>query len=197
MFDEQVVVSFFSVLTLIGNIALVVLLIAMVVVGRGKNKLFEKLLKFVDKWAFQFSLLISFSATLGSLLFSEVLLYEPCKLCWFQRIFMYPLVPMLALAIGNKDKKIAEYVLVLSSVGAMIATYHLALQFNPGLPTTCGVVGMSASCTTDFFKAFGYVTIPMMSLSAFLLIIVSMLVTMIFPSQKSILNKIKEKISKK
>lgn len=197
MFDEQLVVSLFSILTLIGNMLLVCMVVAIVVVGKNKNKMFGSLLKLMNDWAFELALLVSLSAMLGSLLFSEVLLYEPCKLCWFQRIFMYPLVPILALAIGNKDRRVADYVLVLSSVGGLIALYQVMLQFSPGIPSTCGVDGVTASCTTNFFLSFGYITIPMMSLSAFLLIVVSMLAVLVYPNKKSLLERFVEGVLKK
>ncbi|MCL4384092.1 disulfide oxidoreductase [Patescibacteria group bacterium] len=105
-------------------------------------------------------------ATLGSLFFSEVLKFTPCVLCWYQRILMYPLVLILAVGILTKDRFIHLYVLPLSLLGFFIALYHNLLYFRilseRTAPCTVGV-----SCTTHFFTLFGFITIPLLSLTAF------------------------------
>jgi disulfide bond formation protein DsbB len=111
----------------------------------------------------------AFVATAGSLFFSEVLHFPPCVLCWYQRIFMYPLVFLLGVGIVRKDKKIYSYVLPLSIIGSLIALYHSLLYWKiipeNAAPCTAGV-----SCTTKFIEWFGFITIPFLSLLAFLLI---------------------------
>ncbi|WP_249686020.1 disulfide oxidoreductase, partial [Bacillus velezensis] len=68
----------------------------------------------------------SFIATLGSLYFSEIMKFEPCVLCWYQRIFMYPFVLWLGIAVVKKDYLIASYSLPIASIGACISLYHYA-----------------------------------------------------------------------
>ncbi|KAF6544496.1 disulfide bond formation protein B, partial [Bacillus sp. EKM202B] len=63
----------------------------------------------------------SFIATSSSLYLSEIMKYEPCTLCWYQRIFMYPLVIILGIAIINKDYKVSTYSLILSIIGISIS----------------------------------------------------------------------------
>ena len=110
-----------------------------------------------------------------SLIYSDVIGYEPCKLCWIQRIFLYPQVIILGLALWKKTKDSSLYCLALSSVGAVIAGYHFYGQsFNPNALPTCDTIG-TASCAVRFFVEFGYITLPLMSLTAFLLIITLML----------------------
>lgn len=119
-----------------------------------------------------FALVVSLIATLGSLFYSEVAQYNPCKLCWYQRIFMYPLVVLLWVAMmRNYSKEIKTYVISLSIVGGSISTYHYYLQRfgDPSVP--CSVVGISESCAKSEFLNFGYITIPLMAGSAFLLMI--------------------------
>ena len=70
----------------------------------------------------------SFIATLGSLYFSEIMKFEPCVLCWYQRIFMYPFVLWLGIAVVKKDYRIASYSLPIASIGACISLYHYAIQ---------------------------------------------------------------------
>ncbi len=133
-----------------------------------------KLDYFLNK-AVLFAFLVALLATLGSLFYSEIAGYEPCKLCWFQRIFMYPQALLLGLALAKKDKNIIGYSLVMSGVGGVIAGYHYLLQLGvaPALP--CAAVGYSAACSQRFVLLFGYITIPMMAFTAFALLFVTML----------------------
>lgn len=170
--STETVTQLLSVLTAIGDGMVVVLAISLVLFGVFKKRLgaLGKLVGFVSTNALTFSLVVATIATMGSLFFSEVAHFEPCKLCWIQRIFMYPLVLILGIATWRNDRGIADYVLPLSVVGAGFAGYHYALQVNPNLLAPCSVVGYSVSCAERFVTSFGYITIPMMSLTAFLMI---------------------------
>ena len=114
-------------------------------------------------------------STLLSLYFSEILHFPPCILCWYQRIVMYPLVVILAIGIYLKDKKLPYYVLPLSTIGLIIAIYHNLLYYNilPESATPC-LIGVS--CTTKYIELFGFITIPFLSLIAFLIITIGMIV---------------------
>jgi len=114
----------------------------------------------------------SIVATLGSLFFSEVLKWTPCLLCWYQRIFMYPLVFIIVIGILRKDKGLPFYVLPLSITGGLVALYHNLLQY--GIITVPCTVGVS--CVTRYSGWFGFITIPLLSLTAFLIITVCMLI---------------------
>ncbi|KMY45569.1 hypothetical protein AC622_16195 [Bacillus sp. FJAT-27916] len=110
-------------------------------------------------------------ATLGSLYFSEIKGYEPCTLCWYQRILMYPFTIILAIAIIKKDYEIALYTSVLSFIGACISTYHVLIQKVPYFTekaASCGRI----PCTGDYINWFGFVTIPVLALTAFLIIFI-------------------------
>jgi len=109
-------------------------------------------------------------STLGSLFFSEIAMYEPCKLCWFQRIFMYPLVIISGIALWKKINNIVFITIPMALIGLIISGYHYVIQFLP-LVITCSIDG--TDCTTMPFLTFGYVTIPMMAFTAFLAIIIS------------------------
>ena len=110
-------------------------------------------------------------ATIFSLVYSEIIGYEPCKLCWFQRIFIYPQVILLGLAWYRKEWILSLYSVVLSVMGGTIALYQYLLSFGivPSLPCAAGNEGVS--CNQIFVVEFGYITIPLMSLSGFLLIL--------------------------
>ena len=128
-------------------------------------------LNFFTKHALAFSLAVALAATLGSLFYSEIAGYEPCKLCWFQRILMYPQVILLGIAWLKKDNGIVLYSIALSSLGALIAGYQYLLQIGLAPSIGCSAVGYSVDCAQRFVMQFGYITIPMMALTAFLLII--------------------------
>ncbi len=117
--------------------------------------------------------LISLVATLGSLYLSEIMLFEPCKLCWLQRIFMYPLTILLGIACFKNDYKITPYALALSIPGGLIALYHYLEQKVPVIqaiaPCRIGV-----PCHLDYLDWFGWLTIPMMALIAFVLITITL-----------------------
>lgn len=109
-------------------------------------------------------------ATLGSLYLSEVADFTPCTLCWYQRIAMYPLAPMLVIAAIRGDAGVRLYAAVLAGIGAVIATYHVLLERNPSWESN--VCDPANPCTLIWVERFGYLTIPGMALSAFAAILV-------------------------
>jgi disulfide bond formation protein DsbB len=116
-------------------------------------------------------------ATGGSLYLSEVADYVPCQLCWYQRIAMYPLAVILLVGALLRDRRVALYAAVFPVVGAAISAYHIYIEVNPDKESaTCR---MGVPCSTRWIDEFGYVTIPVMALSAFALIAVLMVVSFI------------------
>lgn len=112
--------------------------------------------------------LIALCATLGSLYFSEIAHFLPCKLCWYQRIAMYPLVVVLGVAGLRRDKAIAWYAVPIAGVGAVISLYHYLVEWNPSLETACDPFN---PCSLIWFRRFGFVTLPFMALCGFAAII--------------------------
>ncbi|NGQ95931.1 disulfide bond formation protein B [Brevibacillus sp. SYP-B805] len=129
----------------------------------------RRFLAFCNQYALYFAWVVSLAAVAGSLYFSEVLGFIPCKLCWFQRIFMYPQAILLGIASYRNDRGIIPYLLPINIVGGSISLYHYAEQKIPGfaslLPCTAGV-----PCSQDYLNWLGFVTIPLLALIAFLLI---------------------------
>jgi disulfide bond formation protein DsbB len=114
----------------------------------------------------------SIIAMFGSLYFSEVRQYEPCELCWYQRILMYPLTVILGIALVRKDYQISFYTMILSGIGALISTYHYLIQKVPFFTdhaASCGRV----PCTGQYIKWLGFISIPFLALIAFLIIFIS------------------------
>ena len=163
-----------SLLVVIGQIVIAFLLVSMFLKKEPNN-----IINFFSKNALFFSFIITLGATLFSLFYSEIAGYEPCKLCWFQRIFMYPQVIILGMALWKKNREVADYAITLSIIGAIIAGYHYLLGFGlvPNIP--CSAISQTVSCSQNFVTNFGYITIPLMSFTGFLLIIV-LLVTQKF-----------------
>jgi len=157
--------------TLVSNIIILYIFVEIIGYQFRKKYIFENVMKIFKGESLVFMFIISLIATLGSLYYSEIAGYAPCLLCWYQRIFMYPQIFILGLAIYRKDRKIIPYSLILSFVGFFIALYHYRMQISQIDSVLCNLVGYSASCSESFFMSFGYITIPFMALSAFLLMI--------------------------
>lgn len=168
----QTVNFILAILTVLGQILVVLWLLASVILP--KQPLSRRFRELAADKALWFAFIVSVIATGGSLFYSDIAHFNPCTLCWYQRIFMYPQVILLGLALYRKEKVIAPYSLALSALGAAIAGYHYLLQQGlvPELP--CAAVGFSAACSQRFVMTFGYITIPLMALTAFLLIALSM-----------------------
>lgn len=113
---------------------------------------------------------IALTATLGSLYFSEVMGYIPCNLCWYQRIFMYPMVILLGVATVKKDYGIVKYALPTLLIGLAISIYHNLMEktdWFEGGKRACGLV----PCDAEYINWFGFITIPFLSLTAYVLVI--------------------------
>jgi disulfide bond formation protein DsbB len=118
-------------------------------------------------WNFVFVCwLVATASTLAALFFSEVMSLPPCVLCWYQRIFIFPLVLLLPAGLFPFDPKIVRYALPLSLVGGSIALVHVLLTIGlipEGItPCTQGV-----PCSQNPIEWFGFLSIPLLSLVAF------------------------------
>jgi disulfide bond formation protein DsbB len=117
------------------------------------------------------TLVVAGGAMLGSLYFSEVAHYTPCRLCWFQRIAMYPIAVVALVAIVRRDRSARWYFLPMAVVGAGISTWHYLVEWFPKLEgDSCGLVG--PSCSDLWFRRFGFVSLAFMALCGFVAIIV-------------------------
>lgn len=114
----------------------------------------------------------------GSLYYSDVVGYPPCIHCWEQRIAMYPLVGVLAVAGLLQQRGIVWAALPQTVVGLWIAVDHYLLQLNPPDIDTCG----SISCSEPYLDfIWGYVTIPFMAMSGFVFILALLATWMLLP----------------
>lgn len=121
-------------------------------------------------------LLVSVSTTI-SVFFSYVLEFEPCVLCWYQRICLFPLIFILAAGLFPVlDRSVVKYALPLATVGALIAFYH-TLLYAGIIPESIQPCSQGVSCTEKYIELFGFVSIPMLSFFAFITII-ALLITL-------------------
>ncbi len=124
-------------------------------------------------------------ATLGSLFFSEVMEMKPCVLCWYQRIFMYPLVVILLVGMFPLDKGVVRYALPLAAIGWLFAIYHYLL-YSGYIPESLQPCDKDASCAEINLELFGFITIPMLSILSYTVIIVLLVLFRYRTNQKNI-----------
>ncbi|MCG8637519.1 MAG: disulfide bond formation protein B [Desulfobacterales bacterium] len=122
-------------------------------------------------WTILFSawVIVSVSA-LGSIFFSHIMEFAPCVLCWYQRIFLFPLVFILAAGLFPFDKGVVKYSLPLAMAGWLTAFYH-NLLYSGIIPRDLQPCSQGVSCTEKYIDLFGFITIPMLSLFSFTAII--------------------------
>ncbi|MGM0826646.1 MAG: disulfide oxidoreductase [Bacillota bacterium] len=114
----------------------------------------------------------SLVATMGSLYFSEIMKYEPCVLCWYQRILMYPMVILLGVAYVRKDFQAALYSTILSGIGLLVSLYHYSIQKVSILTESAPACGR-VPCTGEYINLFGFITIPFLALTGFFIIFIA------------------------
>lgn len=124
-----------------------------------------------NKLYMQIIFIVSLVAMLGSLYFSEIRLYEPCEMCWYQRILMYPIVLLSFIGLIKGDINARLYVRAMSGIGLLVSTYHYALQKIPALSESTNAC-MGVSCTVQYINWAGFITIPLLALTAFIIIFI-------------------------
>ena len=130
---------------------------------------FQRFNRFLDGRYREIGFTFATLATTGSLYLSNGLGWTPCKLCWYQRIFMYPLVIIFGVSLLLDREKVSDYTLPLSLTGLAIAVYHYMIQFLPQLQSKgCSIT--SVSCEAKYTFYFGHITIPVMAAAAFAII---------------------------
>ena len=120
--------------------------------------------------------LLAAVSTTGSIFFSHVMEFAPCVLCWYQRIFLFPLVIILAIGLFPLDRRAVRYALPLAMAGWLTALYH-NLLYSDILPKSIQPCSEGVSCTEEYIDLFGFLTIPMLSLLGFSTII-ALLITL-------------------
>lgn len=157
-------------LTILSHVLLAWFIVELVLFNTKTIGKFSSFWYWVRRHALVFGFVVPLTAMLGSLYFSDILGYTPCVLCWWQRVFMYSQVFVFGVALVRKDSGVWKYGIVLSLLGAVIALGHYVIQLI-GSDIFCTVAGYTVSCTERFSTDVGYITIPLMAFSAFMLIL--------------------------
>lgn len=165
----------FAILSVFAQIASILILVSLIF---PKLKIIPQ--KYIDhlvEKGMLYAGIVALVASLSSLLYSNGFGYAPCVFCWIQRICMYPLAFLLIAGHIRKEKNISFYAIVISAIGSLFAIYNHFIQigFNP-LNVGCAVADSSGvSCAKVFVFEFGYMTMPLMSMTAFFFVIVLLL----------------------
>ena len=170
------VTLFLALLAIVAQVFVVAALV-IAVAGRfapGAARVGRDLRASVGPYGLLFAFGVAVISFAGSLYFSEVAHFLPCKLCWYQRIAMYPLVPILGIAAWRRDIAVRWYALPLAVIGGTISIYHVLLERFPSLET--GACDPNNPCSLIWVERAGYLTIPTMALSAFAFIVALLLI---------------------
>jgi disulfide bond formation protein DsbB len=170
--SSEVINTGYAVLALIAD-AMVLVILIFFLVSRGSLSARERWGSFRDgvtPYALQVAWIVAVLATFGSLFLQYEEGLQPCTFCWFQRICMYPL-SLLGIAAFRGDVQVAKrYFLGLSTVGAVIAIYHYQLEHVPNEFSVCSLVPGETPCNVAVINVFGFISVPFLSMAAFLLI---------------------------
>lgn len=120
------------------------------------------------KYAFYFAWLIALIGFVCSVYYGELLQIEPCRLCWYQRIALFPIALILGIALYWDDRAVFRYVIPLAFFGGLVALYQvLSIRFSVLQKTfECG-----KECAKPIFTLFGWFSMPDFSLLGFALIL--------------------------
>lgn len=152
---------------LISNIVFVILGVMFIVsiVWRGK------IYSFIHSHILKVVFWSAFVASVGSLIYSNIIGFPPCDLCWWQRVLLYPQVLLAGMAMWKKDKTLIEYIFPMSIIGAVVALYQSAVQWGLLTSSVLNCVSVGGECAKVYVNEFGYITIPFMSFSIFVYLI--------------------------
>ncbi len=167
MVPPETVNSFAAALTIVAQVAAAFLFVGILLERRGNVPAYITLLR---HHALRATFAVALAASLGSMFYSDIMGYAPCVLCWWQRVFMYPQAVIAGVALWKQDRRALSYLSVLAALGAAIAGYHYLLEWGLIPAGLCPATGTGPSCAQRFVYEFGYISIPLMSLTAFALL---------------------------
>lgn len=158
----------FSGLIVLTDILIPFYIVLYLIARKTKNPALANFFNFVSDNFLSLGFLLSLSAVLGSFFLENVAKYPACELCWYQRIFMFPQAIILGIAMLKNDISVKIYSITLAGIGLSIAFYHILVQ-NGQVYSPCST--QAVNCSVKQFVYFGYVTIPVMSATAFIMLI--------------------------
>ena len=110
--------------------------------------------------------LIATASVFGSLFFSEVMRLPPCNLCWYQRIFIYPVALIILSGFFINSKDTNKFILPFITMGLVFSIYHNLIYYK--IISVIIPCNESAPCTAQQLNYLGFITIPLLSLAAFI-----------------------------
>lgn len=169
--NSALITQILSFATVVADIALVGVFAGMLFGKYPQDYLPTSLVRPVLLWG----ILIALFSVVASLYYSEIVGFEPCTLCWWQRIFIYPQLVLFLVAWWRSSYAVWRYTLPLSILGLFFAVGHWVLQtFNVSL-LPCAASG--PDCSKIYFQEFGYVTFPVMAITTLLMLLAVSLVS--------------------
>jgi disulfide bond formation protein DsbB len=169
--DVSAVTLLYGIAAIVG-IAILMWLAIMVVVSRLSEPVrfgFDGLRLRFTRYALVAAWVPAALAMLGSLYFSEIAHYQPCTLCWYQRIAMYPLAVILLVAMLRRDRAVKWYAVPVAAIGAAVSAYHYLIEWKPSFDS--GSCEVTVPCTIPWFRELGFVTLAFMAFAGFAAII--------------------------
>ncbi len=163
MFQVDFVSNIFSFLTVLALVFVLFLILVLVFYRERENKV----LFFIKKYSLWLAFFIALFATSSSLYYSEIVGFSPCELCWYQRIFMYPLVFVLGVSLIKKSRDVFSFAIPLVVVGTLIAIYHNFIYYSTKESIFCTA---ASPCAQKYIISFFNISIPFMSFTSFLMI---------------------------
>jgi disulfide bond formation protein DsbB len=151
----------FTTLVALGTIALQIATVAFIVLWIGKSPLLKK----IHRHSHLIIALTFISSALVSLIYEFGFGYEPCLLCWYQRIAIFGIALLSLTGDIRRNKTLQKQVLLFSLLGLGVALLHNYIDI---IPSGIDICGAGPSCLKRYIYAFGYITIPMMSLTLLL-----------------------------
>jgi len=155
--------NLFAILTLVVLVAAVGLVVYRLVKGPDAAAL-------LDGKAIWLAWVVALVATVGSLMYSEWFHFVPCRLCWFQRIAMYPLAIILLVGAIRREAVVKFYAMPIALIGLAVSIYHNVVQFYPSLEG--GSCDPLNPCSARSIEMFGFMDLPFMAGAAFIVIAV-------------------------
>ncbi len=156
---KTIITPFFTTATLLSHILWLIIVFSFIF----RKTWGRKIVYFIGKNALVLGFAVSLLGIAGSLSYSNIVGFPPCILCWWQRIFIYPNLILFLVALKGRDHEVFKYVLPLSSIGGIIALYHSYIHLGGSSITPCTALG--SACAKVYVLSYGYITIPMMSLT--------------------------------
>lgn len=157
-----------AVLALVAGLGAVALVISAVA---GPSSPGAGLARSIHRRRSEWTLAIAGVATLGSLYFSEIADFVPCRLCWFQRILMYPIALIALVALVRRDRGSHWYAVPFAVIGAPVSLYHYLIEWGVFADSdSCSLFG--PPCSAVWFRQFGFVSLAFMALCGFVAVVV-------------------------